>query len=302
MQSGGQDREEGPSPSSDPADAGTEGDEGHEADSDPIEDTPIVARASVTSDGVMTEDRLLELIDLDREEDALDFKRTYDLRLTEDLVKCVKVVVSMANSGGGYIVLGVEEVSGTDRRYTVLGCPADHLGQLDPTDLHSKLERYVEEPLDVRIRVFRPDRHGGVPIVLIFVPPTRTLPLTFKILGQYSVSTADGRVRTQVEFRPGEIWVRRGAACVQPNARDWRRIRSDIRRAERARWSEDLLGVTPLVQRLDRIAILLERLLESGGLATTGRRPEPGLTSADYLLPPAELARRLADLLENEEP
>jgi hypothetical protein len=46
---------------------------------DPDDDRVIVARSRVKPDGEMTEARLLELIALDEEEDALDFKRTYDL-------------------------------------------------------------------------------------------------------------------------------------------------------------------------------------------------------------------------------
>jgi hypothetical protein len=269
---------------------------------DLIDETAIIARANVTVDGAMTETRLLELIALDDEEDALDYKLSYDIRVARDVIELVKVVVCMANSGGGYIVLGVDEVNQPGHRYVVVGCPDDHVNALlDPTDVHNKLERYVEEPLDVRIRVHRHAELGAL-LPLIFVPPTRTLPLTFRIQGEYDAAGRGERQRMVTAFRPGEIWVRRGAACIQANARDWRRIRSDMRRAERARWADDVLGVTPLIQRMDRIAVLLERILESGGLQSARQRSRSGLTSADYLLPPAELARRLADLLENEEP
>ena len=172
---------------------------------------------------------------------------------------------------------------------------------LDSTDIHSKFERFVEEPLDVQVRTHRPAAHGGLPVVMLFVPPTRTLPLTFKIQGEYPVTASDGRTRSKIEFVAGDIWIRRGAACVRANARDWRRIRSDMRQAERARWTEDLLGVTPLVQRMDRIASLLERLLESGGLAGGGDRGAlRRLTPSDYLLPPRQLADRIAEIVEDE--
>lgn len=273
----------------------------HSSEDDPAAETAIIARSNVTVDGVMTETRLLELIALDDEEDALDFKLTYDIRQSKDVIECAKVAVCIANSGGGYIVLGLDEVNEPGNRYAVVGCPDDHVGALlDPTDLHNKLERYVEEPLDIRVRVHR-HAELGVLIPLMFVPPTRTLPLTFRIQGEYAVIEPGGRQRMITAFRPGEIWVRRGAACIQASARDWRRIRSDMRRAERARWADELLGVTPLIQRMDRITVLLERILESGGLQSSGQRSGSGLTSSDYLLPPAELARRLANLLENDE-
>jgi hypothetical protein len=271
------------------------------SDDDPAAETAIIARSNVTVDGVMTEARLLELIALGDEEDALDFKLTYDIRQSRDVIECAKVAVCMANSGGGYIVLGVDEVNKPGNRYAVVGCPNDHVSALlDPTDLHNKIERYVEEPLDIRVRVHR-HAEFGVFVPLMFVPPTRTLPLTFRIQGEYAVVEPSARQRMITAFRPGEIWGRRGAACIQASARDWRRIRSDMRRAERARWADELLGATPLVQRMDRITVLLERILESGGLQSAGQRSGSGLTSSDYLLPPAELARRLANLLENDE-
>jgi predicted HTH transcriptional regulator len=59
--------------------------------------------------GMWGEARLLELIRVDEEEDGLDFKRTYDLQVPKDQLECVKLLVCMANTSGGYAVLGVDK-------------------------------------------------------------------------------------------------------------------------------------------------------------------------------------------------
>jgi hypothetical protein len=46
----------------------------------------------------------------------------------KDRVECVKILVCMANSGGGYVVLGVETWPDGTSRHQVIGCPEEHLG------------------------------------------------------------------------------------------------------------------------------------------------------------------------------
>src|SRR5215217_927578 len=66
----------------------------------------IVARSQIVLDGDLSKERLLALIGLGREEEALDCKSSYDLsgRVTKDRVEMVWDVVAMANTSGGYIV------------------------------------------------------------------------------------------------------------------------------------------------------------------------------------------------------
>jgi hypothetical protein len=72
----------------------------------------IRVTSEVVLDGDLSEKKLLSLLQLGREEEVLDYKRSYDLtgRVTKDRVEMVRDVVAMANTSGSYIVLGVDEV------------------------------------------------------------------------------------------------------------------------------------------------------------------------------------------------
>ena len=76
--------------------------------------TPI---SRVVVDGDLSAERLLVLIGLCVEEERLDYKNEYNLsgsKNTKDKVELVRDIVAMANTYGGYIVLGVHEI--TDSR------------------------------------------------------------------------------------------------------------------------------------------------------------------------------------------
>ena len=51
-------------------------------------------------------------------------------------------------------------------------------------------------------------------VAMLFVPQTRTFPLTFKVDGQFETPVANGKSKTETHFRKGEIWVRRGGAVA----------------------------------------------------------------------------------------
>ncbi|MFN8524658.1 MAG: ATP-binding protein [Chloroflexota bacterium] len=273
-------------------------DPGAPNESETISDNvPILTRPPVPLDADLSEERLRHLLALGTEYDELEFKRTYDLRNRQDELEFARTVVSMANTHGGYLVLGVAHDRRSQPTLQIVGCPEDHLVGFDPTAIREKLAKYVDEPVDAGLRIHRLASHEHRPVVMVFVPPTRTLPLTFRIQGNLH----DGATGQRAQFRPGDVWVRRNAACTLANAGDWRRIRSAIRNAEREKWTEDLLGVAPLVQRMDRIATLLERVLELGGIQVPPRPGAPPLSASDYLLPPEQLAERLAQLRETHD-
>src|ERR1700733_10909461 len=54
--------------------------------------------------------RLMSLLDSPCETPSLDFKETVDLTQGRDRVELAKDVLAMANSGGGHIVVGVEDI------------------------------------------------------------------------------------------------------------------------------------------------------------------------------------------------
>ena len=69
----------------------------------------IVATSQVVLDGDLSEEKLLALICLGRDEEVLDYKRSYNLSgtITKDRVEMARDVVAMVNTSGGYVVCWV---------------------------------------------------------------------------------------------------------------------------------------------------------------------------------------------------
>lgn len=227
----------------------------------------IVARSQVVLDGELTREKLLTLIDLGREEEALDYKRSYDLtgRSTKDRVEMVRDVVAMANTSGGYIVLGVDERrTGGTLAYEPVGISEDHLGGLDIDRLKPQVERYLNVPVPIRLQVHHLEEYGGYCFALVYVEESPEGTIVMEKDGQYQ----DGNGRSETVFRAGDVLVRDGGSSRRADQNAMREQVSKMRRRERERWTEEILGVRELTGRLDR---LIEAL---GGGATGPSRRE----------------------------
>jgi len=80
-------------------------------------------------DGDLPEEKIISLIRLGGEKESLDYKRSYDLtgkKVTKVELEMLAEVVAMANTSGGYIVLGVDEDRcGTVAAYRPNGIPQE---------------------------------------------------------------------------------------------------------------------------------------------------------------------------------
>lgn len=156
----------------------------------------------VVVDGVVSDEKLAELLALQTEYPELDFKRTIDLGATRDVVELAKDVGAM-QVGGGYIVIGVDQH----------GTPTGRLDSADtrPFDeasLTPKLRRYLPSPLVLRTRVAERAAHA---VVLIYVGPHPGGCAFFTSVGQYR----EGNGRDVVVFREGEVFWRDGTRSVR---------------------------------------------------------------------------------------
>jgi hypothetical protein len=132
----------------------------------------IVAQSQVVLDGDLSRERLLALIRLGREEESLDYKRSYDLtgKSTKDRVEMARDVVAMANTFGGYIVLGVDERrTGGRLTYEPVGISEDHLKSLDIDRLKPQVERYLNVAVPIRLQVHHLSENEGRCFALLYV-------------------------------------------------------------------------------------------------------------------------------------
>ncbi len=258
-----------------------------------MEEIEIVAQTDVVVDNDLSAEKLAKLIALQREEERLDYKRAYYLsgkKATKDKVEIVRDVVAMANTHGGYIMLGVEEKTGGDQKYEPVGINDDIVADLDIDRLRAQIERYVAERVDIQLQIHRLLEYENRTFACIYVPKSDRSPVILEKPGTYEESP--GQQRTA--FHSGDILVRRGAASVKADQNDVRNIISQIRRREKEQWTEEILGVRELVQRLD----LLIEILSGGEIPAPQARERRQYNEKTLYLAGAAFEEHALELLE----
>ncbi len=237
----------------------------------------IIAQSRVVLDGDLSKERLLVLIGLGREEEALDYKRSYDLtgKSTKDRVEMVRDVVAMANTSGGYIVLGVDERrTGGTLTYEPVGISKDHLKSLDIDRLKPQVERYLNMSVPIRLQTHHLDEHEGRCFALLCIEESPEGTIVMERDGQYQ----DENGSTKEVFRAGDVLVRDGGSSRRADQNAMREQVSKMRRRERERWTEEILGVRELTSRLDRLIDVLGQ--GTTGLGVEESHGRPGLSYA----------------------
>jgi Schlafen, AlbA_2 len=143
----------------------------------------------------MTLDEALAASD---ETQALDFKREFDPSSGAAWCELVKDIVAMANSGGGIILIGVEDDGSPSAIAPLPG------GALDPAAVDDKVCSYTGQHLS-GLRVLAVEK-AGQGVLALDVPASR-MPLVFTSPG--TSPTGDGRQRTA--FGRGTVYFRHGA-------------------------------------------------------------------------------------------
>jgi hypothetical protein len=147
-----------------------------------------------------------------KETRSVDFKRSFDPDSAADWCEFVKDLVAMANSGGGTVLIGVDnDGSGS-------GDPSiTRAASLDPAIITDKVAKYTGVQFD-GFAVEQADRNGQS-VAVITVGPAFT-PLVFGKPGTYAI--ADGKQKTA--FSVGTLYVRHGAKSEPATSEDVARI------------------------------------------------------------------------------
>lgn len=155
----------------------------------------------VVLDASLTDEKLAELLGHQAEYPELDYKERLDLSSKKDVVELAKDVGAM-QVRGGYIIVGADDggkltggMDGADPR------------PWDEASLRAKLQRYLPDPLELRIRVATRDGHT---VVMIYVGPHTSGCAVFKADGQYQQDDKE-----VVVFRQGDIFWRKGTSSAR---------------------------------------------------------------------------------------
>lgn len=245
-------------------------------------------KTSIVLDTDLSARKLRELIKRGAEEDILDYKLLYDLSSQRHKVELVCDLVSMANTHGGYIVLGVGESEEGGELFTPVGLSNESLRELDITKIHDLVATYVTPRLHILLQAHSLPELDGKTFVLLHVAQGDDLPVIFAKDGQYH---EDGQSRAK--FRCGEIFVRRGVASVRADQNDMRRIVSLIRQREKGKWTEEILALADFKKRADA---LLE--IVSGNEGAYLQRHGPSFDEKMFYVDDVAFERHVVDLLE----
>ena len=122
------------------------------------------------------------------------------------------------------------------------------LEALDPDKLVPQVNAYLGVPVTLKLQRHYLDDYDGKCFALIYVEESPHSPIIMGRDGQYE---KDGRNLSI--FKAGDVLVRRGASTQRTDQNDMRNLVSKMRHRERERWTEEILGVRGLTERLDRL-------------------------------------------------
>jgi predicted HTH transcriptional regulator len=201
----------------------------------------------------LTEQKVAELVTRKRESAKLDYKQEWDPQRRRDVIELIKDLVAMANTAGGYVVIGLgdagEEVGLQDAQVEIL----------DEATLRAQTQSHLGVALELFLD--KTISYGGKRYAIVTVLRSSRSPIVFAKDGQYPDPA--GANRTVAAFRQGDVFVRHGSASERWNQDDVRTIYGRVVDREKERW---LAEVVPDVRRLIEAAM--------GGRAPVVRTPE----------------------------
>lgn len=177
-------------------------------------------------------EKLLEKAKKNRTETKdVEFKQEFDISSTHDFVELTKDFVAMANSGGGIILIGV------DNNCTPSGFYVTDVLNIDTADITKKIKRFIgSEKIDFDIYETTIDEEI---IAVINVYPV-DYPIIFEIEGSYP----HGIKGTKIAFHKGTLYFRNTGESETGNFNDLRKFVEDKIDKIRRDWLDGIKKVT----------------------------------------------------------
>ena len=157
---------------------------------------------------LLSAEALEKILQVKFECETLDFKETLDLSSRRDRLELARDILAMANTLGGFIVIGVE-----DATFEVVGIP-EHLAAHfeDGPTVNNALEKVLGNHVIVHATTYNVHTSDGrtVIVALLFVPPREiTSPmLPAPVEGNYEIEV-NGKKQQKIVFYEGELLVRK---------------------------------------------------------------------------------------------
>ena len=133
-----------------------------------------------------------------RESKDVEFKSKFDPTSSSEWCEIIKDVVALANSGGGIIVFGLDNLAGPTNE------DLNPIAKIDPAEITNKLAKYtgsVQPELEIQ------EIQKGDHVLQAFVVQPTAIPVVFQKPGTYDIGS--GKQRTA--FAQGTVYFRHGA-------------------------------------------------------------------------------------------
>jgi len=167
---------------------------------------------------------LNEIASLGYEEERLDYKEKYDFSTKQakqkSKVDLVCDIVSMANTFGGYILIGIKE--NEDKSFTIDRVDSDCSRKITNANIHNWLNSFVDVNLKINVKTFQ---INSFDLIAVCVAKYSEPPIVFNNHGQYS----DENQKQIYKFRADEIFVRHGEKSERAKQADHNRFRKEIK-------------------------------------------------------------------------
>jgi hypothetical protein len=170
------------------------------------------------------------LEDTDNETAEVDFKASFNPAASQDWCELIKDIVAMANSGGGVVVLGVNDDG------TPASADLAPIHKLDPATIVDKIKKYTGQQYAGFSLL--PGSRRGSPAFALAVSGS-PMPIVFTSPGTYDV----GGGKQKTAFSQGTVYFRHGAKSEPGNSDDLRAVLERELDRVRSSWLDGIAKV-----------------------------------------------------------
>lgn len=174
--------------------------------------------------------RLKDLVDFPNEHLNVEIKGWLSLADGEAKAIIAKTAIALANSGGGYIVIGFTERDGA---YEIADPIPENLRQYNQDNINSAINRYSEPPIHCEV-THVPRTETGMEFPIVYVPGTNKVPIKSKRHGPNGKSIKEN---TYYIRRPGP------KSEAPQSGKEWDELIGRCVRAAREELLEDFRSV-----------------------------------------------------------
>lgn len=175
-------------------------------------------------------DRISAALEKATETTDLEFKSSFDVALAGDWLELIKDIVALANSGGGLILLGLNDDGSPS------GADTTALQAVDPADLTNRIHKYTGHHFSA-FELIECQKEGHE-LCALRVDGIR-VPMVFTRVGTYEVSEA----KQKTAFSQGTIYFRHGAKSEPGTSDDLRTFLERELERTRKSWLDGIAKV-----------------------------------------------------------